>query len=372
MRRTFLLIGLSIFLFGCAAPATPAPTSQPAMTEIPSQPTFAASPTPQVTATPVPYFTVYGDEPIVSKGQPGIWDDRFTDPGAVIYHDGMFHMFRNGFRDFPATSQVGDVTSMDGYTWTKQGDDPVLKTSDVPYAKIAMYASSVLWEGGCWVLYFYTWDAISFPSSSVIGRTTECVIGPAIAKWTTDLEPILKPGPAGDWDEKQVLAPHVLKTDSGYLMYYSGVGASGTQQIGMATSSDGAHWTKYNDPATVDKPYAESDPVFQPGEKGTWDGAWVHQPRVFQTSEGWVMIYRGTSDNRGSNMKLGLATSTDDIDWERFAGNPIFKPTDIKGAQQFWFTNALIRDDVLYLFVEGDIHQTTQIYLATHQGPIVP
>ena len=39
------------------------------------------------------------------------------------------------------------VTSPDGYTWTKQLDEPVLKTSDVPYAKIAMYASSVIWRG---------------------------------------------------------------------------------------------------------------------------------------------------------------------------------------------------------------------------------
>lgn len=374
MQRTFLLSCLLIALSGCAAPATTIPTPQPTptLTDIPSTPTLSASPTPQVTATPVPYFTVYGDKPIVPKGSSGAWDDRFTDPGAVIYHDGMFHMFRNGFRSFPGESQVGYVTSPDGYTWTKQGDEPVLKTSDVPYAKIAMYASSVIWEDGCWVLFFYTWDSSSFPSSSVIGRVTQCVAGPALTPWIADPEPILQPGPAGDWDEKQVLAPHVLKTDSGYVMYYSGVGASGTQQIGMATSSDGVSWTKYNDPGTTDQPYAQSDPVFQPDDKGAWDGAWVHQPRVFQTADGWAMIYRGTGNNRGSNMKLGLATSTDGIHWERFAGNPIFKPSDIKGAQQFWFTNSIFKDDVIYLFVEGDINQTTQIYLATHQGPSVP
>lgn len=28
--------------------------------------------------------------------------------------------FRNGFRGWPATVQVGYVTSPDGYTWTKQ------------------------------------------------------------------------------------------------------------------------------------------------------------------------------------------------------------------------------------------------------------
>jgi len=370
MRRIFFPIYILLLLSACATPATPVSTI--ALTEIPATPTALATSTPQTTATPVPFFTVYGDKPIVSKGQPGTWDDRFTDPGAVIYYNGMFHMFRNGFRDFPAESQVGYVTSPDGYTWTKQPDEPVLKTGDVPYAKIAMYASSVIHENNCWALFFYTWDSNSYPSASVIGRAGECIGGPAMAQWFVDTEPILQPGAAGNWDDQQVLAPHVLKTDSGYIMYYSGVGASGIQMIGMATSKDEVHWTKYNDPATTDQRFADSDPVFQPGEKGTWDAAWVHQPRVFQTTDGWVMIYRGTSDRNGSIMKLGLATSQDGIHWERYAGNPIFQPGDIKGARQFWFTNAVIKDDVLYLFVEGDINQTTQIYLATHQGMISP
>jgi hypothetical protein len=71
-------------------------------------------------------------------------------------------------------------------------------------------------------------------------------------------------------------------------------------------------------------------------------------------------------------MKLGLATSLDGIHWERYEGNPIFKPSDIKGARQFWFTNVAFKDDVIYLFVEGDIKQTTQIYLATHMGGVNP
>jgi len=371
MRRILFLVFILLLLSACAAPVTPVPTSIP--TEIPITPTSQATSTPQITATPVPFFTVYGDTPIVSKGQPGTWDDRFTDPGAVIYHEGMFHMFRNGFRGFPAESEVGYVTSSDGYTWTKQGEDPIIETKDVPYAKIAMYASSVLWQDGCWELYFYTWDSRAFPSSSVIGRITQCVAGPALTEWLPDPEPLLKPGAPGAWDEKQVFTPHVLKTDNGYVMYYSGTDHSGIQQIGMATSTDRVTWTKYNDPATTDKPFAESDPVFQPNsEKGAWDSAWVHQPRVFQTADGWMMIYRGTSDRNGSVMKLGLATSTDGIHWERYVGNPIFKPSDIKDARQFWFTNAVLKDDVIYLFVEGDISQTTQIYLATHEGSVNP
>src|SRR5215216_3585002 len=232
MRRNILLSICSSLLFAaCTFAGTPAPiVVSPTATIIPPTPTVS------ITSTPAPFFSVYGEEPIVSKGPGGSWDDRYTDPGAVLYYDGMFHMFRNGFRGFPAESQVGYVTSPDGYTWTKQGDEPIFKTSDVSYAKVAMYASSALVaDDGTWVLYFYTWDSKANPSSSVIGRATApSPTGP----WVADAEPILKLGAKGEWDEQQVLAPHVLKTDAGYTMYYSGGNASGIQMIGMATSSD--------------------------------------------------------------------------------------------------------------------------------------
>ena len=373
MRKALsVMLSFLFALSACAAPATSAPTALPVITKVPATTPSAITDPPQTTATPVPFFTVYSDQPIVPRGQSGTWDDRYTDPGAVIFQNGMFHMFRNGFRGFPAESQVGYVTSTDGYTWTKQGDEPIIETKDIPYAKIAMYASSVLWQDGCWDLYFYTWDSNAFPSSSMIGRTTQCVAGPALTDWIPDPKPLLQPGVDGEWDDKQVLAPDVLKTDRGYIMYYSGVDDKGIQMIGMATSTNGVTWTKYNDLSTTEKPFVDSDPVFQPGEKGAWDAGWVHQPRVFQTSDGWLMIYRGTSEARGSVMKLGLATSKDGIHWDRYSGNPVFQPRDIKGVRQFWFTDALIKDDVIYLFVEGDINQTTQIYLATHDGITLP
>jgi len=367
MRKILLLVCL-LFLSACAAPATVAPTPIP--TKVPATQAPDVTSTPQITATPVPFFTLYGDKPIVPKGQPGTWDDRFTDPGAVIHHDGMAYMFRIGFRDFPAESQVGLVTSPDGYTWTEQGDEPIFKTSDVAYAKIAMYASSALvMEDGSWVIYFYTWDSSSFPGSSVIGRATAS--SPA-GPWVADPEPVLNLGAMGEWDAQQVLAPHVIQTTTGYVMYYSGANTSGAQKIGMATSTNGVQWTKYNDPATTEAPYAESDPVFQPGEKGQWDAGWVHQPRVFQTAEGWVMIYRGTQNVKGEKMALGLATSPDGIHWARSDLNPVFTPHDTPKAAYIWYDNVLLVNDTYYLFVEGDVNQSTQIYLATTEGEITP
>jgi len=379
---TVLTISICWLTSACTASVTA--TTPPILTPttVPVTPTSPPTLTLQATATQVPFFQVYGDKPIVPNGADGAWDDRFTDPGAVVYYNGLFHMFRNGFRDFPAESYVGHVTSQDGYTWTKEPDEPILKTKDVPYAKIAMYASSVIVEdNGQWVIYVYTWDSASNPSSSVIGRIMSAIpTGPWIAgaepqkypsvPWTAEAEPVLKPGKDGDWDDRQVLAPHVLKTETGYIMYYSGVGSSGIQQIGMATSRDGIQWTKYDDAATTEKPYAESDPVFQPGDPGDWDSGWVHQPRVFQTLDGWVMFYRGTADKNGLIMKLGVATGKDGIHWDRSPLNPLLKPSDVSGAQYFWFTNLVYHDDSYFLFWEVDKRQSTEIYLATHKDGI--
>ena len=361
--RFFLLVVGSIILSACA----PTPTPPPATFTPSPAPTSSLSPTPVVLPTPAPFFSLFSADPIVPKGKAGAWDDRFTDPGAVIYHIGVFHMFRNGFRAFPGTSQVGYVTSEDGFTWTKQGDEPVFTTAQVSYAKIAMYASSVLVEDdGTWVLYFYTWDSEAFPSSGVIGRATASAPqGP----WMADAEPVLLPGSQREWDGKQVLAPHVIKTDSGYLMYYSGTDFRGDSKIGLATSVDGIHWTKYNDPGTNDASNTESDPVLINDSSGDWDAGIVHQPRVFQTDAGWLMLYRGTAKDN-SHMALGIATSEDGLSWTKATYNPVFVPSEIPQAKFFWFNNALLVNDTLYLFVEGDINQRTQIYLLTRSAEL--
>jgi predicted GH43/DUF377 family glycosyl hydrolase len=359
--QTLILFGL---LTACASPVVEA---TPTVTVIVPTPTVAPTSIP-VTLEPKTFFTVFGDDPIVPNGDAGAWDDRFTDPGAVVYYNGMFHMFRNGFRGFPATSQVGYVTSPDGYTWTKQGDEPVFETKDVAFAKIAMYASSALvMADGTWVIYFYTWDSKKYPSESVIGRATApAPTGP----WTADAEPVLLPGSASEWDGQQVLAPHVIQSNNGYIMYYSGTDKAGVQQVGMATSNDGVQWTKYDDPATTDGPYTQSDPVLQPGEPNSWDAKWVHQPRVVKTDQGWTMFYRGTKATNGVSMALGLATSDDGIHWDKSSLNPVFIPKEIPKSYQFWFHSAVFMNDTYFIFIEGDINQATQIYLATFEGAI--
>jgi hypothetical protein len=363
--RLLCLAMLLSALVACGSSAATPPTAAPPAPTAPP----TALPTPlsiQAAEARGPLFVPYGDGPVVPRGAITEWDGTFTDPGAVLYHDGAFHMFRNGFRGWPATVQVGYVTSPDGYTWTKQGAQPVLTTKEVAYAGIAMLASSALvQDDGTWVLYFYTWESAKPPVTGGIGRATAAApTGP----WRPDPALVLTHGPAGAWDENQVLAPHVLRTDQGYLMYYSGIDRSGAQMIGMARSNDGVSWTKYDDPATTDARFAQSDPVLQPGPADAWDGRFVHQPRVAQTADGWVMIYRGVPKLGTNKMALGAATSTDGVHWVRSPQNPLLTPKAVPKAEAFWFTSMVYHEGTYFLFWEVDMKHQTNIYLATFQG----
>ncbi len=301
------------------------------------------------------------DHAVIEHGEEGTWDGQYTDPGAALYVDGQFHMFRNGFVGWPAWAGTAYLTSDDGFTWTQQGDGPVFSTDDVPYAGTAAMASSVLVEDdGTWVLYFYTVgnQFSSAPASWAIGRATApAPTGP----WTVDAEPVLLPGAAGDWDAAQVTAPSVVKTDQGYFMYYTGLsdfGAVNSMRIGLATSPDGITWQKYG------------DPVLTPGAEGDWDGVLVHQPRVVQTPDGFVMSYRSMQPG-GSNKAYGFATSEDGIHWTKYAGNPYLSDKDIQ-RRSFWYNSLVYHDNSYYVFVEiqRGYQNQTDIYTAVIDGAL--
>jgi predicted GH43/DUF377 family glycosyl hydrolase len=275
-------------------------------------------------------------------------------------------MFRNGFNGWPASVQIGYLTSADGIVWTEVTEDPVLTTDEVPYAGVAALASSALVEDdGTWVLYFYTWGAQNAGNApATIGRATASdPLGP----WTPDPEPVLLPGGEGSWDEQHVDAPRVLKTENGYVMYYTGYDSTGmrSSMIGMATSEDGITWTKYDDPTTDDAPFAESDPVIRSED----ESAFAHQPAVQLTPDGWVMVYRTATGGRGG-MRLHYAMSDDGIHWETRSEEPIWTPDSIPNSSGFWFTALVYHDDTYYLYVEGARRNFTSIYAATHEGAL--
>ena len=387
---------LLVWLAACApapAAATPSPTPATAVpaTALPAAPTTSATPaatvttaataapavasaTPPAATTPaVNLFQLDPDNPVL-KANFG-WARTYLDPGAVIYHDGVFHMFFNGIENWPAAVGVGYATSPDGSHWTVAGDQPVFSLG--PYSQSAAYdgpnlfAQSVLVQpDGTWVLYYYTLQGASFGGSESIGRATAPKpTGP----WKADPQPVLNPGTPGTWDAGQVSAPNVLLTAAGYVMYYDGLSSHNGSMIGMAASPDGQHWTKYNDPATTSELYAESDPVLRP-EPNAWDAKRVMDPNVLPIDGGWAMIYLSTDGSgakfSGSTFALGYATSADGRTWTRAPQNPILST---KGHQDWngTYLVSLVQDaHQQYLLFDAASAGGTRIFLATHAGAL--
>ncbi len=114
--------------------------------------------------------------------------------------------------------------------------------------------------------------------------------------------------------------------------------------IGMAISSDGITWTKYDDPATADSPYAESDPVLQTGF-GDWRMETLRGASVRQTADGWEMFYseKGwTSGQTVNAYRIGLATSDDGIHWAKYEAFPILRSEDDPAEPESEHSNMVI------------------------------
>jgi hypothetical protein len=157
-------------------------------------------------------------------------------------------------------------------------------------------------------------------------------------------------------------------------MYYDALGISPTSMIGMATSSDGVQWEKYNDPATNDPAFAESDPVLRTSDDG-WDSKRVIDPNVIKTSEGFEMIYLATSGSgkfAPGEFAFGAATSPDGVEWTKSDLNPVLSNQDHSQWAQAYLASLLYVEGTYFLYFDlvAPGRGGTNVYLATYNGSL--
>lgn len=158
--------------------------------------------------------------------------------------------------------------------------------------------------------------------------------------WEAQAEPVLT---RGDWDSGDVLNPSVVHFQGEYWNYYSGYDGK-TWNTGVATSSDGVHWTKRgrilgpdagNGSALVVGGrirywYQTGSPVeialdgrivLKTGPRGSWDERGVADPDVIERNGELYLYYLGM--DRARRQRLGVARSRDGVVWEKLVSNPI-------------------------------------------------
>ena len=259
---------------GTVAPPTTSPTTTGATATSPSTTLAATATTSTATSTsgeagfaPGPIvFRPLGDGVLVEATQ------SYNNPGVIIEHGGLWHMFSNDFRAWPGLVKVRHYSSVDGVV-LEEATGTVFTSERSPFDAPQITIGGYVSDDGVWSLYFHTFNGNGQPS--VIGRASaDAPEGP----WTVHDEAVLEPGAEGSWDELRVTRPSIVDSGDSLLMYYLGEDADGSSGIGVATSVDGVVWTKHPVPLMVAEGWEE----------------FLERPDVVRTDTGFVMIYRGS------------------------------------------------------------------------------
>jgi predicted GH43/DUF377 family glycosyl hydrolase len=143
----------------------------------------------------------------------------------------------------------------------------------------------------------------------------------------------------GIWEWAAIGQPACLFDNDTFKVWYAGGGFSGVGdtvlhgRIFYAYSTDGIHWTKHGSPT----------PVLDVGTPGQWDSRWLDTPAVLRDSTGYKLYYYGDSLYQQPSSAIGMATSTDGINWQRYENNPILKKSDsLLDWDGFWIESPAV------------------------------
>ena len=164
-------------------------------------------------------------------------------------------------------------------------------------------------------------------------------------------------GASGTWDTRHACFCTVLFDGTNYRMWYTGNDGS-DYRIGYATSVDGIEWEKH-----------PNNPVLDLGESGTWDDSHVGFCTVLFDGTNYRMWYTG---HDSSNYRIGYATSSNGIEWEKHPNNPVL---DL-GESETWDDSDVMAPTVLFDGTEYKMwynglysHQQSRIGYATSIPP---
>lgn len=118
--------------------------------------------------------------------------------------------------------------------------------------------------------------------------------------------------PGSKW-EQDINRPVVIQKDGLYHMWYTGQvgGGEGNSYICYATSKDGVQWQRMSD-----------RPVILPDLP--WEKVAVMCPHVIWDDQAKIFKMWYSGGEQWEPDAIGYATSTDGMNWTKFAGNPVF------------------------------------------------
>jgi predicted GH43/DUF377 family glycosyl hydrolase len=166
-------------------------------------------------------------------------------PGARVIR-GQVHLFYQTY-GHGAMDAICHATSSDGVHFTHDPSNPIYHPTHMPWSVGRAIDAEVYLNDAAGKIYLYFATRDPSMTRQLLGMAEADLSSDFSAgKWidvTTD-GPLL--APELSWEGLCIEAPSVTRHGAKLYMFYAGAYNNSPQQIGLATSDDGIHWTRFS------------------------------------------------------------------------------------------------------------------------------
>jgi len=228
----------------------------------------------------------------------------FCAPCALVVKNKVhlfYQTYGNGTKD-----AICHAWSSDGISFTRNKTNPIFSPDGDWNCGRAIDAEVIPFNGK-YYLYYATRD----PNFKIQLQ------GVAVASGKTNFEkqdwthlskdaPMLKP--ELPWERDCIEGASIINKNGELFMFYAGAYNNAPQQIGVAKSSDGVHWTRLSD-----------QPFVANGKPGEWNSSESGHPHIFANPKGDdYLFFQGNNDNGKtwflSNVKISWKNGNPEIE----------------------------------------------------------
>lgn len=288
-------------------------------------------------------FKRLSDLPVLAP-RPGKFDSAGAfNPAAVKVNNSKYVMLYRG-QDEKGVSRIGYAESSDGINFTRN-DEPILAPSqtDEQHGIEDPRLSPSLDKPGYWDLTVTIYDT---DAQLALFRSKD------LKTWTRC--GIMMPAKAGawniNWTKSGAIVPKKIQGKS--WMYYMGDAKNGSDQTGIACSSDGVTWKDATDTPVLPRREGKFDSrVVEPG------------PAPIVTKDGILLLYNGADDTLTYKTGWALFDKNDPKKLIARSDEPIFQPEmewekkvssdTVHQAPNVVFVEGLVKDGKRYLIYYG-------------------
>ncbi|HME51499.1 MAG TPA: hypothetical protein VKM55_04735 [Candidatus Lokiarchaeia archaeon] len=212
------------------------------------------------------------------------WEERLNRP-CVLHTDNTYHMWYTG--QTAKRSFIGYATSLDGMTWHRKSEKPVLEAK-LRWENKSLMCPHVIWDEqqGAFRMWY---SAGGQYEPRMIAHATS----PDGIHWTKLKKPVFLPDRKNPWEKDRVAACQVIHVQDWFVMFYIGFSDIDHARIGIARSRDGiAGWERH-----------PANPIIAP-TPGSWDHDACYKPYAIYDGKQWMLWYNG---RHGDTEQIGVA-----------------------------------------------------------------